>query len=68
MSGCDYLKKKFSVAINANISQEKWDSIFGNYCKCEKPSITKGHFEVGKRCKVICNNCGRNIIVKGEKI
>ena len=63
MSGCDWQKKKFSVAIQVNVSQEEWDIIFDEYCKCKEFAIC-GLLDKQKRLQ--CANCGG--IIKNGKI
>ena len=58
MSGCDFQKKSFKVALNCKISWERWNEIFEKHCKCKEPAIC-GMLDKKKRLQ--CANCGKSI-------
>lgn len=55
--GCDFLKKSFTVPIQVNVSQERWDNIFA-YCKCPESAI-EGLLNKNKELQ--CSICGKPI-------
>ena len=59
MSGCDWQKEKFSVAMNLTPQgQKNFDSIDWGYCECKEPAIC-GLLDEKKRLQ--CANCGKII-------